>query len=636
MPHSTVNTSQAHGTTSRAPKQAQDKTHHHHAEPHTHGLRAHLHHLLPRHALFHVHVQIHQISSVPLVHGQFGVRWKFRRVKSSAGAPVPKRKTKDVKGKGKVVDDNGSIGSAEASLASSMVSMSDSYQQIPSVVISGEKSPSPHIHSMPTLPILTPTTSQDSSRTSLSQPSSTSSVAITPTSSVSPPATEQSSPTSSTNGSTNATYSPGRGHTPFYKLTDHAVKWEHSLNVLVKMDIDRETSELQPNELKLVVMQRVIAGDPDAPHNPRLGAVYLNLAEYAGVGEPVTRRYLLRESKTNATLKLTTEVTYISGDSNYHAPPLPKGEIMNGVAGLLDNDVYRTRPQALELWGPYYNKEELEMDLLGGASIPDPNNPHSKHRRKKGARSRSRVREDDSSNEHTHGNGNGNANGNGNGHANPRVAYSIATHDDSDDEQAYHDATSDSDYDSDDNRYEVPFDVSRLPLAYGPKTTEILIEAIFNPVKVVKPHGRLEKERESPFEVFVDADEEKARKEHIRQVKMDRKRERDALASSVEHQHEGAGDRDRERTIGRWNGFGFGSRSCSGQGNQSEVASVYSMEDSSSIGHHTNSTEEHSTGSQEHDDTRGRSAGVKAWWARKMTPANGQTSRPGTPARHPS
>jgi hypothetical protein len=43
------------------------------------------------------------------------------------------------------------------------------------------------------------------------------------------------------------------------------------------------------------------------------------------------------------------------------------------------------------------------------------------------------------------------------------------------------------------------FDPERLPLAYGPKTTETLIEAIFNPVKTT------EKRKESPFTVLVSS-----------------------------------------------------------------------------------------------------------------------------------
>ena len=80
--------------------------------------------------------------------------------------------------------------------------------------------------------------------------------------------------------------------------------WQHTLSTTLKFDIERDTLGLLPNPLKLVVMQRVIADDLDwNSSNTRLGAVYLNLAEYVGQGS-VERRYLLRESKTNATLKL--------------------------------------------------------------------------------------------------------------------------------------------------------------------------------------------------------------------------------------------------------------------------------------------------------------------------------------------
>ena len=97
---------------------------------------------------------------------------------------------------------------------------------------------------------------------------------------------------------------PARGMTPFQELKDHAVIWQHTLSTTLKFDIERDTLGLLPNPLKLVVMQRVIPDDLDGnPSNPRLGAVYLNLAGYVGQGS-VERRYLLRESKTNATLKV--------------------------------------------------------------------------------------------------------------------------------------------------------------------------------------------------------------------------------------------------------------------------------------------------------------------------------------------
>ena len=73
---------------------------------------------------------------------------------------------------------------------------------------------------------------------------------------------------------------------------------------MLKFDIERDTMGLLPNLLKLVVMQRAIPDDLDGNQsNPHLGAVYLNLAEYVGQGS-VERSYLLKESKTNATLKV--------------------------------------------------------------------------------------------------------------------------------------------------------------------------------------------------------------------------------------------------------------------------------------------------------------------------------------------
>ena len=49
--------------------------------------------------------------------------------------------------------------------------------------------------------------------------------------------------------------SESRGQTDFVKLEEHNVKWGHTVDVAVQMSINRETQELQPSELKLVVMQ---------------------------------------------------------------------------------------------------------------------------------------------------------------------------------------------------------------------------------------------------------------------------------------------------------------------------------------------------------------------------------------------
>lgn len=175
-----------------------------------------------------------------------------------------------------------------------------------------------------------------------------------------------------------------RGQTPFKSLRDdHSVRWEQSINAVVKIPIVRpngsqeseissytahspggsteEPGVLAPCPLKLVLIQ-----DPkNAPTNPRLGAVYLDLSEYASLtkdekgGHKLTRRYLLSESKVNATLQLTITLTYFGGSQAFLCPPLPKGEILSGISSfglgqLGGDDVFRTRPSALNLfsWGP--------------------------------------------------------------------------------------------------------------------------------------------------------------------------------------------------------------------------------------------------------------------------------------------
>ncbi|KZP16994.1 hypothetical protein FIBSPDRAFT_793627 [Athelia psychrophila] len=390
--------------------------------------RSHIHQLMPRHALFHVRVNIHQLASVPLVKGEFGVRWKFKKTKSRKDH----RRDKQDKEKGRGEDgqadsededehdhaDDGSGDEAFPYGSHGSHMNNGSHLNIPAVVVSNghhstlasaastrPASPSPSTYAQFLNSDWLPQSFQSHTHPQNGSPPIPTSLAAT---------TPQEA------------FVLGRGMTSFLPLQDHNVSFERTLNVVVQMDVNRDTMDLLPNELKLVVMQRVIQGDIDAPHNPRLGAVYLNLAEYANAG-PVTRRYLLSQSRTNATLKLTIELEHIGGEGRFKAPPLPKGEVLGGVAGILDNDVYRTRPRALDLYGMYYDTQ--------GRQKVRPNKPsHSRYGSKAGTN-----------------------------------ASSSTTG---------------------------PLDISSLSSAYGPHTTETLIEAIFNPVPS-------HEDKPSPFTYFV-------------------------------------------------------------------------------------------------------------------------------------
>ncbi|KIM82756.1 hypothetical protein PILCRDRAFT_820051 [Piloderma croceum F 1598] len=373
------------------------------------GLRAQLHHLLPRHALFHVRVNIHQLASVPLVKGEFGVRWKFKKVKSRK----ENEKEKHDKGKGKADDIHADTDDDEVH------DHTDTYQTSTDDSVDDVH----NSHGLPIPSLVVPDNHSTSTSPASTRPVSPNPYAQYLTSDWLPSHLPHSSSHSTHSDSTSRSlssntphdgYAQARGMTPYIKLQDHNVVWEHTLNVVVRMDVDRDTVDLLPNELKLVIMQRVIPGDIDAPHNPRFGAVYLNLAEYANVG-PITRRYLLCQSKTNATLKLTVQLEHVGGEKNYKAPPLPKGEILGGIAGILDNDVYRTRPRTLDLYGMYYDNQSKGESQRKGTTL--------------------------------------------------KIGID-------------------------------PFDISNLSSAYGPRTTETLIEAIFNPVPT---HS----EKQSPFTYYV-------------------------------------------------------------------------------------------------------------------------------------
>ncbi|KAL1948148.1 hypothetical protein VTO73DRAFT_12223 [Trametes versicolor] len=286
--------------------------------PASHGLRSQLGHLLPRHALFQVHVHIEQLSNVPLMSGEFGVRWKFKNAQSGSGLLSKMKGHRTWSGQSK-----GKGGAGEHDSTTAEEGEMDEEDEVDDYSAHGTDDAS-HYFDAPRSPLdLDDPHAFESSR---------------------PPVT----PTPIINGHTQSSTSlqlrsEARGMTPWEKLQSYNVKWDHSVNVVVQMDVHRETGDLLPNELKLVVMQRVIPGDPDSPQQPRIGAVYLNLAEYADAGK-VTRRYLLRQSKTNATLKLSIELEHIGGEKHYKAPPLRKGEILASVSGLLNNNgLFNTR-----------------------------------------------------------------------------------------------------------------------------------------------------------------------------------------------------------------------------------------------------------------------------------------------------
>lgn len=200
-----------------------------HSSQHS-SLRNQIYNIVPKHALFIVRVQIHQLSNVPFLGGQFGVKWRFRNVQSVG--PHASLLTKMKAGNKSAVDATGGGTlkgkGREVNLDEDYHPQAQGHASTPGIYVNG---------------LLNGTDSSDY---------------IT--------AGGRHNPKSSTSSSTDSSplnttpthdhvYSDGRGITDWAPLQDHTAKWEHSVNVVVRMDVDRETSDLLSNELKLTVMQ---------------------------------------------------------------------------------------------------------------------------------------------------------------------------------------------------------------------------------------------------------------------------------------------------------------------------------------------------------------------------------------------
>ncbi|CAE6501291.1 unnamed protein product [Rhizoctonia solani] len=299
------------------------------AHPPHFGLRAQLRSYFARHATFSVQINIHELTNVPLVSGDFACRW---RVKGAQALPsVIRRDSTSAKS---VRSDGGSAsgsGSSSREKARAAKDAEIEFQVVP---------PSPPMNptargSVSTIPSLnsgrsTPSDSDKPISSVLLQPDDSGSLDHSDMEDV-----LRGTISSITSSHVNVV-GPGRGRTPTVAIADHTVRWDELVEMAVPMGIAKETKGLMPADLKLTV-EHVPQSNELVKPRAALGVVRLNLAEYAGKG-PVTRRYLLRESKTNATLKLTIEVKWLSGEREYVAPQLQKAQIMEGVAGLMSHD----------------------------------------------------------------------------------------------------------------------------------------------------------------------------------------------------------------------------------------------------------------------------------------------------------
>ena len=137
-----------------------------------------------------------------------------------------------------------------------------------------------------------------------------------------------------------------RGRTDKAQIREHRAAWDYNKNIPVRMTIDKNQS-LQPCEVLFEIVQDY--NDGGRGGRVHLGNVKLNLAEYTNPSEiaqdpmdpdevTITRRYLMQDSKVNATLKIGISMKQIDGDTNYIAPALRSAMVIGGIAGIMSGD----------------------------------------------------------------------------------------------------------------------------------------------------------------------------------------------------------------------------------------------------------------------------------------------------------
>jgi hypothetical protein len=232
--------------------------------PGAHGLRGHLKQLLPRHTLFAVHLVIHDLSSVPLVHGDFGVRWRFKNVQSAppgvggVGSSSSHRLLDRMRGGSRTSIPTPASSSLSVSSTKSTSSVwKGKGRAVERTETPGELGTRPGAEGI-LINVVDATPDHESDHTrSLhrheeedDEDDSSPYFAPGTAASISTHSLHANLPAQ--NGESS---DEGRGSTLYFPLRDHAVSWEQIVDVVVQMGVARDTNDLLQNEMKLVVQQ---------------------------------------------------------------------------------------------------------------------------------------------------------------------------------------------------------------------------------------------------------------------------------------------------------------------------------------------------------------------------------------------
>ncbi|KAG5366240.1 hypothetical protein CJU89_0654 [Yarrowia sp. B02] len=125
-----------------------------------------------------------------------------------------------------------------------------------------------------------------------------------------------------------------RGRTEVAQIRNHRAEWNYETSMEFRMRIDDDKMLHGSSIMFDVFVESRTNRQNDKEINTsdrnHLGRVELNLAEYAQ-DEPITHRYLLRQSKVNSLLNISIDMEQLRGDTDYMIPPLSTQHIFGAM-----------------------------------------------------------------------------------------------------------------------------------------------------------------------------------------------------------------------------------------------------------------------------------------------------------------
>lgn len=118
-----------------------------------------------------------------------------------------------------------------------------------------------------------------------------------------------------------------KGSTGLIPLRNHTATFSREIQCPVSIPLRALNGgryQLQPSPLKITIRQEII-GDEGKKEDVKTGEVVLDLSQFVtnsksgSAGQGQARRYLLHDCKTNATLKITVKMEFLSGEKQYVA-----------------------------------------------------------------------------------------------------------------------------------------------------------------------------------------------------------------------------------------------------------------------------------------------------------------------------